>query len=779
LSYPDSSRLMFVSRGYPGYPQGGGNFTYPAYRDIQQLNTSFDQFAAFQSFGALALTDGSEPVRVNINYVTPSYFDLLGAQTTLGRTLRPQEDRWADGDPVVVLSHGFWQREFASDANIVGRVIHLNQQAFTVIGVTSDSFRDAPGAMDTGEAVDAWLPLGLSNRLTGYSNPTDRNSAILWGIGHLKPTVSVEQARADFAAVGKRLEKMYPNSDAGFTMVASPLRDQLTGQFYRPVRLLIGASAFILLIGCANVANLLLARLVARRRELAVRSALGASTRRLTRQMLVENLVLVAMASALGLAIAYSGLRGLQSWGHANLPSVLEFRTGGWVLAGSMLASMVTFLLLGLGPALVATRTNLRDALNQGARQAVSLEHRHAGKALVIGEVSLALVLLIGAGLLVASFRRMTGTDLGFNTRSLLTLRCDLTSDKYATPEARAQFTKTLVEKLGSLPGVNSATVWGPGMPGRATWVIEAIPEGRQPDDPRSIVMSGRHSVNPGALSNIGIPLLRGRDFTWQDTSTSPRVAIISESTARISWPGQDPIGKRFRPIGRANDPITVIGIASDVRLRQRLDLSDAAIGISPGGLGPQLDVYLPYAQRPNKAVVVLTRFRGDPAIVVKETRSAVLGLDPTLPLYDIRLLEDRLAAQDNSSLALTLVTVSYAVLALFLAALGLFSVLAHTVSRRTRELGIRLALGATQRDLLMMVLREGMLLTTSGILGGLVAAALLTRAMSSLLFGVRPTDPIVYLSLSLFLLGVAVVACYLPARRTMKVDLIIALRSE
>ena len=540
-----------------------------------------------------------------------------------------------------------------------------------------------------------------------------------------------------------------------------------------------GASAFILLIGCANVANLLLSRLVARRRELAVRSALGASARRLTRQMMVENFVLVMMAAAFGLAIAYLGLRGLHSWGQFNLPSILEFRMGGWMLLGSLLASLLTFFLFGLGPALVASRMDLRDALNQSTRQGVSLGHRRAGKLLVICEVSLALVLLIGAGLLLASFRRMTGIDLGFNTRDLLTLRCDLTSEKYSTPETRSQFARTLVEKLGSLPGVTSATIWGPGMPGRATWVVEAIPEGRQPDDPRSIVMSSRHSVNPGALSNIGIRLLRGRDFTWQDDASSPRVAIVSESTARASWPGEEALGKRFRPIGRSSDPITVVGIASDVRLRQRLDLSDAAIGISPGGLGPQRDVYLPYAQRPNQAVVVLARIRGDAAAATQSIRSAVLAIDSTLPLYDIRLLQDRLAAQDNSSLALTIVTASYALLALFLAALGLFSVLAHAVSRRTRELGIRLALGAKRRDLLMMVLREGVLLTASGIVGGLVAAVLLTRVMSSLLFGIRATDPFVYLSLSVLLLAVAVAACYLPARRATRVDPIIALRSE
>jgi len=321
IEYPDQQRLTFVSRGYPGYPQGGGNFTYPAYRDMVQQNSSFDELAAFQSFGALALTDGSEAVRVNINYVTPSYLQLLGAQTTLGRVFRHEEDRWADADPVIVLSYGFWQREFGGRSDIVGRIIHLNQQPFTVVGVAAKTFRDSPGAMDTGEAVDAWLPLGLSFRLTGLSDPNNRNAAILWGIGHLKRGVSLRSARTDFNAINERLAKEYAVSDSGFTLVVKPLKDQLVGQFYSPLWLLLGGSFFILLIGCANVANLLLARLVARQRELAIRGALGATPVRLARQMLAENVVLLALASAVGVAIADFGLKALQLWGRLNLPS--------------------------------------------------------------------------------------------------------------------------------------------------------------------------------------------------------------------------------------------------------------------------------------------------------------------------------------------------------------------------------------------------------------------------------------------------------------------------
>lgn len=777
VNFPDTDRLMFLSRGYPGYPQGGGNFTYPAYRDILQQNNSFDDIAAFQSFGALALTEGAEPARVSVNYITPSYLTLLGAQAMSGRLFRREEDRWGDADPVIVLSHGFWQREFAG-ANVIGRVIHLNQHALTVVGVTSPTFRDAPGEIDTGEAVDAWIPVGLAYRLTGYSSTTDRNSAILWGIGHLKTGITAQSAAADFAAIGQRLAKQYPATDAGFTLVAIPLKDRLVGLFYRPIWLLIGASVFVLLICCANVANLLLARLVHREREFAVRSALGATAGRLFRELFAENLLLLSLAGILAVLMVTWALKGLASWAQVNLPSIVHFQPDGWMLLDCALVCLFTIILFGLGPAFIGSRVDLRDSINQSGRQGVSLRHRRASSCLIVSEVGLALVLLLGTGLLLKSFRRMTSVDYGFNVKNLLTLRLDLNANKYDDEAVRVQFARTLVDKLSGVAGVKSTSLWGPGMPGRATWVIEAIPEGRSADDPRSIVMSARHSVNPGALSNMGIPLLRGRDFTSLDDANAQKVAIVSESTAKASWPGEDPIGKRFSPIGR-KEVITVIGVTADARLRQRLELSDAAIGIAPGGLGPQLDVYLPYPQRPNRAIVVALRVQGGSTIVTSAARSAIHSLDSTLPIYDVAMLQDRLAAQDDPSLALTVVTASYAILALFLAALGLFGVLAHAVSRRTQELGVRLALGALPRDLLLMVMNEGVRLTTVGIGFGIIGALLFTRIITSLLFGVSATDPAVYLMIPALLLIVAALACYLPARRATRLDPMVALRHE
>ena len=775
---PDADRLMYVSRGYPGFPEGGGNFSYPAYRDMLQQNSSFVDFAAYQRFGSQVLTDGAEPVRIKVNFITPSYLSLQGVKPAIGRLLRPEEDRFGEGDSVIVLSYGFWQSQFAGSPDVIGRTIHVNQHAFTVVGVASAEFFDPLGQQDTSEVVDAYAPLGLAYHLTGYSNPTNRHSALTWGVGLRKPGVSVEQARADIAAIGERLGQAYPTTDRGYTLVARPLKDQLVGQFYSPMWLLIGGSIFILLIGCANVANLLLIRFAARQREFAVRTALGATSTRLARQMFVESFILVALAAVLGALLAVWGVAGLRSWGRLNLPQLIQIRVDPWMLAASALISVVTGFLFGLVPSLAGSRVDLRDALSQGGKQGSGIGHRRAAKALVVSEVCLAVVLLAGAGLLLKSLYRLTTIDLGFNTKNLLTLRLDLIGDRYAVTAKRTLFAKDLIQRLEALPGVQSASVWGPGMIGRATWVIEAVAEGRPVNDPRNIIGSSVHDVNPGALRDLGITILRGRDFTWQDDENAPAVAIISDSVAKAYWPGEDALGKRFRS---TSDPqmITVIGIASDARMRQRFLLSDAAIGTPPAGLGPQRDVYFSYAEGPHTALVIAVRATRDPASVAQALKSVVLSIDPALPVYDLAMLQDRLADQEQASRALTTLTVAYAALALFLAALGLYGLLSQSVSRRTRELGIRMALGASHSDVLSMVVREGLVLTLAGILFGLLGALFLSRAITTILFGVQPNDPSVLAGIAALLLAVAAAACIVPARRATQVDPMVALRYE
>ena len=779
LPYPDAERLIFVSRGYPGFPQGGGNFSYAAYHDMLAQNTTFDTLAAYQGYGALALTGRGEPVRVAVNYITPSYLSLLGARALHGRLLRPDEDRFGDGDAVVVLSHTFWQRQFGGDPSIVGATIHLNDRPFTVVGVTAPEFRDAPDEEEHHEETDAWMPLGLAHEMTGFSGTTDRAGAIVWALGLLKPGVTIARAKEDLAAINNRLAAAHPATDAGYTLVPRPLKDYLLGALFAPARILLLASFSLLLIGCANVANLLFARLLARRRELAVRSALGASTRRLVRQLVIEHAVLTVLAGGLGLALAAWGMSFFRAWAALHLPSVAVIQAGPWVFLASVAISLASGLFFGAAPTAFASRVNIQESLSQGGRQAQGLARRRGQKILVAVEVSLALVVLVAAGLLVKSFRRLASTPLGFDTGSLLTLRLELRSAPYFDPAARAQFGRALVEKLEPLAGVGSVALWGPSMLGRATWVYIAYPERSSPDDPDAKLMMGRHSVNPGALANLGIPILRGRDLTWQDTAETPAVAVVSESVAQKLWPGQDPLGKRMRSTSGFMPWVTVVGVARDARHAQRFDLNDASNGIAPGGLGPQYDAYFSFLQRPNPGVTVAVRVSSDPKSVAQELKAAVLSLDPAIPVFDLAMLDDRLADQVAPCRVVAVLGTVYGGVALFLAGFGLFAVLAHDVSQRFHEMGIRMALGAVPRSILALVLREGLALTAAGLLLGAASAAGVTRAMQNLLYGVSPLDSGVFAGVALLLAFVALLACWLPARRAMRLDPMAVLRRE
>jgi putative ABC transport system permease protein len=779
MPYPDPSRLVYVSQAYPGYPEGGGQFSYPTFRDILEQNKSFDSLAAYQISGPLALTDHGEAVRVAVTYCTPSYFTLLGVPTELGRVIQEKEN-WINGaEPVVVLSHSFWQRQFSGARDIIGRSIHLNERQFTVIGVTARTFHDSLYEQEYGEESNAWIPLGLSYSLTGYANPNDRVSGILWGIGHLKPGVSVADAHADLAALAQRLVQAYPESFRGYGLVARSLKDQLLGQFYSPAWILTAASGFLLLIGCANVGNLLLARLLSRQRELAVRAALGASPRQLARHLLMENALLLLIGATAGTLLAVWGLGGLRAWAAAHLPTVIQLEANRSALLASVLVSVVTGLLFGLAPAIIGSKVDLRDALSQGGRQGQSLARRKSQKVLVAVEVALALTLLAAAALMMDSFRKLTSTDLGFKTANLLTLRLDLRSQRYSEPAARARFARTLEDALQPLPGVESVTLWGPSMLGHATWVYIAYPEGRSPDDADARLMMGRHSVNPGALANLEIPLLKGREITWQDTLETPFVAVISESVAKKLWPGQEALGKRMRSAVGAFPWVTVVGVARDAHHATRMDLTDAAAGIRPYGLGPQYDVYFPYLQRPNQGVTVAVRTLADTRSMSQELRAAVLSLDPALPIYDLALLDDRLAQQVAPVRTIAIVSAAYSVLALFLAGFGLFAVLAHDVSQRTHEIGIRMALGAAPLSVLALILREGLALTFAGLVVGLSGTLVITRPMRALLFGVSPAEPAVLVPIALLLIGVAILACWIPARRAMRLDPLEALRQE
>jgi predicted permease len=780
LPYPDADRLITISHGVPGYPQGGATFSYPLYHDMVEQNTSFDTLAGYQGWGSVPLTGRGEPVRVVLNCVTPSYLALLGARTQVGRLLRPDEDRFGSGDAVVVLSHGFWERQLDSDPAIVGTTIHLNDKPFLVVGVTAEGFRDSPNEEEHHEEVDAWIPLGLGYEMTGVAGAADRGGTSIFALGHMKPGITSTHVREDLAAINQRAATTYPQTDIGYTLVPRTLKDYLLGRLFSPTRILLVLSFCLLLIGCANVANLLLVRLLDRKRELAVRAALGASSRRLARHLLLENAVLMTLAGAAGFALADWVMNVVRAWAPLHLPPVVHIQTGGWILLASVGVSLVTGFCFGVAPALLASRVNIEDTLRQGGRQGQGLSRRRGQKILVIAEVSLALVVLVAAGMLVESFRRLAATPMGFETANLLTMRLELPVGRYPDDPARARFGKLLEEKLQTLPGVTSATLWGPSMIGRARSAYIAFPEGAPADDPNARLLMDRHSVNPGALANLGIPLLRGRDITWQDRADSPAVVVISEGVADKLWPAQDPIGKRMRSVsGGFTQWVTVVGVARDSRQAQRFDLNEVSAGIPASGIGPQFDAYFSCLQRPNARWTIALRVPSDVATVSRELKDAVLSIDPALPVFDLAMLDDRLQAQLAPTQLVAALSSAYAAVALFLAAFGLFAALAHDVSQRVHEMGVRIALGAQRHNVLGLVLGEGIALTGAGLLMGVGLAVGVSATIQDFLFGVSPSDPIIYVAISALLLVVALLACWIPARRATRLDPIAVLRGE
>jgi putative ABC transport system permease protein len=779
LPYPDADRLVWVSHGVPGFPQGGATFSYPTYHDVLEQNKSFDTLAAYEGWGSLVLTGHGEPVRVVLNCVTPSYLTLLGARTQLGRLMRPEEDRFGSGDAVVVLSHSFWTRQLGGDSAVVGTTIHFNDKPFTVVGVTAAEFRDAPNEEEHHEQVDAWIPMGFAYEMTGMASAADRGGTGVFALGRIKSGITLSRVREDLAAINQRLAATYPQTDVGYTLVPRPLKEYLLGTLFSPTRTLLVASFCLLLVGCANVANLLFARLLDRRRELAVRSALGASAQRLARHLLIEHAVLTALAGGIGFAFADWAMSVFRAWAPLHLPPVVQIQPRIWVLLASVGVSLLTGLFFGVAPALHFSRVDIEETLRQGGRQVQGLARRRGQRLLVVAEVSLALTVLLVAGMLVQSFRRLAGTPLGFETSNLLTLRLELPVSKYADEESRARFGRQLEEKLEGLPGVKSATLWGPSMLGRARTAYIAYPEGASPDDGNARLLMDRHSVNPGALANLGIPLLRGRDITWRDDADSPAVAVISEGVAGKLWPGKDPIGKRMRSASGYTPWVTVVGVARDSRQAQRFDLNEVSSGIAPSGLGPQYDAYFSYLQRPNARLTVALRVASDVATVSRELKDAVLSVDPALPIFDLAMLDDRLAAQLAPIELVAVLSSAYAAVALFLAAFGLFGALAHDVSQRAHEMGVRMALGAQRRDVLRLVLRDGMALTGAGLVLGMLLGSEVGVTIKDFLFGVSLSDPTIYVTIGMLLSAVALLACWIPARRATRVDPMEILRGE
>lgn len=758
LPYADADRLAMVweNVNLPVYKNAQNAPAPGNFRDWRDRNSSFTDLAAMRD-GAWSLTGGGDPIRVEGEMVSASLFRLLQVEPFLGRGFTAEEDR-ASPSRAVILGHALWADRFGSNPSIVGQVVHLNDEPYTIAGVMPRGFR-FPDPDD-----QLWVPLGLTTEQLG-----NHQSHFLRVLGRLKPGVAPAQAQADLDAIAAQLTRQYPDSNTGVGVTILSLPEQTVGDVRRPLLVLLGIVGFLMLMVCANIGNLLLARASVRGREFALRAALGASRTRLVRQLLAESLLLAAAGGALGLALGSWGVGALRWLAPADLPRLDDIGVNVTVAAFNFAVALAAGVIFGLIPAMQSHRRDLHGALKDENRASVARARLRARSVLVVVQTALGVVVLVGAGLLLRSFVRLTQVPVGFDSRSVLTFRVVLPAARYRGEAQRIAFYRQVSEKLQALPGVQSVGAINSlplGAPGSTSGISI---EGQPPPAPGQVRMVDVRSVSPGYFITLAIPVRAGRDVAWADTPATPQSIVVSETMARSFWPNENAIGKRLtlgRP-GSGAPWLTIVGIAGDVR---QVDLIRV----------PRPAMYLPALQDQGTGVTLrdwVVRASGDPAALVPEVRNVVAAVDPTLPVTRAQTMEQVRSASTATQQFNLLLVGLFGVLAVVLAAVGLYGVTAYTVAQRTRELGIRIALGARRGALLRLVLAQGARLTIAGLVLGTVVALGLTRVMSTLLFGVGARDPITFVGVALLLFLVALVASFVPARRATKIDPVIALR--
>jgi putative ABC transport system permease protein len=750
-SEPDKLVMLWERRIREG---SDNNAVAPAdFRDWRARNQVFTNIAAM-FVTSVDLSEGNEPERVTAGQVSASFFEVLGVKPMLGRGFLAEEEQ-AGRNRVVIMNHDLWRRRFGADRNIVGRRISLSGAPVEVVGVLPPSFRFP------NEELALWLPLdanaqGMQTRLNHFLSVYAR----------LKPGVTFSQAQAEMERIGAQLRQEYPQENDNHTAFVIPLREQLAGALRRPLLILFAAVGLVLLIACANVANLQLIRAAARQKELAVRAALGAGRRRIVRQLLTESALLAALGAMMGMLLAWWSLGMLTSLLPRGILHLTGARLDLRVLGFTLAISLLTGALSSLAALLQASSVKLNDTLKEGGRGAGSA-HQRARSAVVVVEVALAIVLLIGAGLLIRSFWKLQSVSPGFTPQNALTAQIVLPSARYREPEQRARFFQQLSEQARALPGVQAVGAISI-LPLGGGWSRTSIAiEGRA--EMTNLAAQARprihpRTVTPDYFQALGIPLLNGRFLTSKDDSNAPLVALINQTAAQRYWPGQNPLGHRVQ-IGGGAPWREVIGVVGDVK-DQGLDQE-----INP-------EVYFAWAQDPQRDGTLVVRGQ-NVASLAPALRDQVHQLDKDLPLSNMRLLEEVVEGSIAAPRSYSLLLALFAGIALTLAAVGIYGVMAYGVSQRAHELGVRLALGAQTRDVLLLVLRQGLRMTLLGVALGLAAAWGLTRWMKNMLFEVSATDPLTVVFVTCFLVGVALLACYIPARRAMKVDPLTALRHE
>ncbi len=778
LAYKDSSTLVNIwgKLEKEGIPRNW--LSEPEYWDLVDRTQSFSDIGIYALGGSVNLTSSdAPPVQASAAIANSSLFPILGVQPALGRTFvsGPAGEDQPGHDHVAILSNSLWRSQFGGDPAIIGKQIQLDRESYSVIGVLPKDFSFAG-------KQDLWLPVALNR-----AKPKNRGSHFFHAVGRVKPGVTFAQASSELDRFAAQLAREYPDNypaAAGWGMFMVPMKEQMVGKVRPALLVLLGAVAFVLLIACVNIANLLLANGSAREREFAVRSAMGAERWRLVRQLVTESLMLAFLGGVLGLAIAYWGVGAVRALVGDSVPRVDEIRVDPFVLGFTFVVSILTGLIFGLAPAWHGAKANLQDALKDGGRGgSAGGSSRKLRGALVVSEIALAVLLLVGAGLLIRSFRQLLEVSPGFQTQHLLTVEISLPEKAYPDGAPVQTFFKQLTDRVSTIPGVQAAGAVSQ-MPlsesysSGTTFVEESSGHDlmRLPKfDNRPFIEADQRIATPGYFQALQIPLVRGRHLEDSDTADAPLVAVVDTNFAQRFWPNQDAIGKKVSidavPKSDPNHPVlrwrTVVGVVGHVR----------HYGLDSEG---REQAYFPESQIDySRDLYLAVRTSVDPTSVTNSIRQQLAAIDRDMPIYNIATMDELLShSVAQPRLNLTLLA-AFASIALLLAAVGVYGVMAYAVTQRTHELGIRMALGATQVDVLKLVLFEGGRLAAIGLGVGLIASVALTRLMASLLFGVKPTDPVTFGLVAAVLAGVALIACYIPAHRATKVDPLVALRYE